>query len=233
MLTPKPTCWHFNQRKFLEGWVGSPSVFIQHHMFFRHFLAAIWHLFFPRTQCTLWLVPFRNEDKTETRVMGLGWQKPDLPIWWYTVSTKKVSRHKDQDLQSIRGMSRTRISLAMGNCGSSGSNAEVGSSQVIRQEMVKLASWKLGQGDFDPTKEWRGRYQHRATCSNITRDGERDILQLPIRWEGISLCTEETGKSSNKFYVRSGFLQEERIGMEIVHGIVDEGSHPPWAEFPR
>ena len=43
--------------------------------------------------------------------------------------------------------------------------------------------------------------------------------------------TEETGKNFNKCCVLIGVLQEQRIGMDNVHDIVDEGSHPPWARF--
>ena len=48
------------------------------------------------------LVPCRNEDKTQPRVVGLRWQKPDLPNFCCKVSAKRVARHKDLDLQSIR-----------------------------------------------------------------------------------------------------------------------------------
>ena len=47
------------------------------------------------------------------------------------------------------------------------------------------------------------------------------------------MCTEETGKNFNKFFVLSGVLQELRIGMEIILDIVGEGSCPLWAMCPR
>ena len=47
---------------------------------------------------------------------------------------------------------RKRGSLATGNRGSSSSIAEVGSSQVYRQEMVNLAARKLGQKDLTRPK---------------------------------------------------------------------------------
>ena len=52
------------------------------------------------------------------------------------------------------GMNTTgkRVSLAAGNRSSSGSNAEVGSSQVYRQEMVNLAARRLGQKDLTRPK---------------------------------------------------------------------------------
>ena len=52
----------------------------------------------------------------------------------------------------ISSQSGERISLAVGNCGSSRSNAEVGSSQMYRQEMVNLASGNLGQKDLTRPK---------------------------------------------------------------------------------
>ena len=129
-----------------------------------------------------------------------------------------MSRHKDRDLQSI-------IRLAVGNCGSSSSDVEVGSSPVYRQGMVIPAAGKLGQKDlFRPKSE--------EDDSSITRDAEHEILQLSIRREGISLCTEETGKSFNKFCVLSGVLQDQRISMGIIHDFVDEGSHPSWTRCP-
>ena len=47
---------------------------------------------------------------------------------------------------------RKRVGLATGNCGSSSSNAEVGSSQVYRQGIVNLAARKLGQKDLSDRK---------------------------------------------------------------------------------
>ena len=55
--------------------------------------------------------------------------------------------------------------------------------------------------------------------------------------QNVSVCTGttrtcvSTWKNFNKRYVLSGFVQEQRIDMENVHDIVDEGSHPPWARF--
>ena len=45
-----------------------------------------------------------------------------------------------------------RVSLDAGNRSSSSSNAEVGSSQVYRQEMVNLAARRLGQKDLTRPK---------------------------------------------------------------------------------
>ena len=47
---------------------------------------------------------------------------------------------------------RKRVGPATGNCGSSSSNAEVGSSQVYRQGIVNLAAKKLGQKDLSDRK---------------------------------------------------------------------------------
>ena len=47
------------------------------------------------------------------------------------------------------------------------------------------------------------------------------------------MCTKETGKNLIKRYVLGGFSQEQRNGMENVHDVVPEGSHPPWANFIR
>ena len=49
-------------------------------------------------------------------------------------------------------MNKKRVSPAAGNRGGSSSNAEVGSSQVYRQEMVNLAAKKLGQKDVTRPK---------------------------------------------------------------------------------
>ena len=63
---------------------------------FRHILAAIWKVFSLKPVNALWLVPCRNEDKTQ-----------DLQIWWCKVSAKRMSRHKDRDLWSTRWMTTT------------------------------------------------------------------------------------------------------------------------------
>ena len=216
-LHKKTTCWHFYQKKFLDRWVESPSVFIQHHVFFGHILAqAISKVLSLKSESALWLVPFRNEDKTLTRVMAKA--RPSNLAMHGQYKESVSSQGSGSPVNTGNEYNRTRISLAIGNCGSSSSNAEVGSSQVYRHPSLR-ETWT---DRLNPTKEWRGRCQHRATCSSITRNGEHDILQISIRV-----------KSSNNFYARSGFVQEQRIGVGIVHDIVDEGSQPPWAKFPR
>ena len=66
--------------------------------------------------------------------------------------------------------------------------------------MVILASKKIGQTDLPrPKRE------------------EDDVNTRP---------PEEIGKSTNKFHVRSGSLQEQRADTGIVHDIVDERQPP-------
>ena len=67
-------------------------------------------------------------DRTQPRVMG-------PPV-------ERMSRHKNQDLQSIRWMTRTGRELIQPQetGGSSSSNVEVEGSQVYRQEMGNLAA---------------------------------------------------------------------------------------------
>ena len=129
----KSTCWHPNQRKFLERWVEAPAVFVEYHEFFRHILASIKKVFSLRPESALLLVSCRSEDKTQPRMMGLRWQKPDLPIWWCMISAKKMSPYKDRDLWSIRGMttSEKRVVLATGNWDSSSSKFEVEDSPSV------------------------------------------------------------------------------------------------------
>ena len=81
-------------------------------MCFRHVLVAIWKVFSLKSESALWLVPCRNEDKTQPRVMGLQRQKPELPVWCCKVSAKRVLRHTDRDLQSSGECSATGKELA-------------------------------------------------------------------------------------------------------------------------
>ena len=187
------------------------------YVFFRHILAqAISKVLSLKSESALWLVPLRNEDKTLHSLVGL------------SLSVQV----------SLRPGCRYTWELP-----TSASELEPPQFPKARLILVLLYSFPVLTGDPDPCDEtlslyWpcitrlegrafaitrvRGRYQHGATCSSITRNGEHDILQLSIR-----------GKSSNNFHVRSGFLQEQRIGVGVVHDNVDEGSQPFWAKFPR
>ena len=180
----KPTCGHPYQRKFLERWVESPSVFVQYHL-----LAAIWKVLSLKPESALWMVPCRNEDRTQLRVVGLRWRKPDLPIWCCKVSAKRVSRHKDRGLQSIRWMKTTGKSWL-------DRRKLEQFQQVYRQEMSNLAARKLGLKDLYRPKREEGSSLHRETWCSITRNGKHDVLQLPCtlkrffnayrrNWEGL------------------------------------------------
>ena len=139
--------------KFLEKWVESPSVFIQQHVFF-DILAAIWIVLSLKPESALWLVPCRNEDKTQPRVMGLRWQLPDLPVWCCKASAKRgvSTQGSGSPVNPVNEYNRKRVGLATGNWGRSSWNAEVGSSQVYRKEMVSLAARRLGQKDVTRAK---------------------------------------------------------------------------------
>ena len=129
---------------------------------FRHILAqAISKVLSLKSESALWLV---CHVETRTRLKLEWWQKSDLPIWWCTVSKKSISSEgSGSPVNTASEYNRTRISLAIGNCGSSTSNAEVGSSQVYRHPSFR-ETWT---DSLNPTKEWRGRYQHRTVSSEM------------------------------------------------------------------
>ena len=65
------------------------------------------------------------------------------------------SQGSGSPVNPVNDYNRKRVSPATGNRGGSSSNAEVGSSQVYRQEMANLAARKLGQKDFTRPKSRR------------------------------------------------------------------------------
>ena len=62
------------------------------------------------------------------------------------------SQGSGSPVNQVNEYNRKRVCLAAGNRCSSSSNAEVGSSQVYRQEMVNLAARRLGQKDLTRPK---------------------------------------------------------------------------------
>ena len=119
---------------------------------------------------------------------------------------------------------RKRVSLAAGNQGSSSSNAEVGSSQLYRQDMVYPVAKKLGQKEPD-----------RKAKKTIQAQG--NFVAVSPEMENMTFSISPyVGKMFQRIqkklrYVLRGFLQEQRIDMENVHDIVAESSHAPWARY--
>ena len=70
-----------------------------------------------KPESALWLVPCRNEDKTQTRVMGLRWQKPDLPNVVLRGQCKEgvSSQGSGSPVNPVIEYNRKRVSLAAGN----------------------------------------------------------------------------------------------------------------------
>ena len=145
MLTPKTDLLTFWAKEVSQEMSGITFCVCSISWAFRHILAAISKVFFLKPERAWWLVPCRNENKTQPRVMALRWQKPDPTIWWCTVSAKRMSRHKDRDLRSGKWRPMKKSWLCLRKLGHSDSNFEVGNSLVNRQENVTLAHRKLGQ----------------------------------------------------------------------------------------
>ena len=140
MLIPKTNLEPQIQSMFLERREESPSVLIQHQVFFDIFWQPF-EKFFLANQCH---VDTRTRHNLE---------------WW--VSDGKSPTYQCVVARSVqRGCLVTRIGISSqsgdwiqqekswssrGKLGSSISNSEVGSSQVYRQEMVNLAARRLGQ----------------------------------------------------------------------------------------
>ena len=204
--TENPTCWHRNRRKFLEKWVESFSVFIHHHVFFRHILTAIWKVLSLKPESALWLVSCRNEDKTQTRVMGLRWQKSDPPI----CDARSVQRECFVTRIGISSQSGKRIQQenswpSHGKPVSSSSNAEVGSSQVYQQEMVILAARKLGQKDLTRLKSEE---DSPSKDQNLAVSPEMENMKLHsshIAWRTAPTQTSQKMKFSDYLYVEKIF----------------------------
>ena len=82
------------------------------------------------------------------------------------------------------------MDLATGNRGRSSSNAEVGSSQVCRQEMVNLAARKLGQIDSTRPKS-----EEDSPCTGqpvaASREMENKKFSNYTYGEKIFRCTQK------------------------------------------
>ena len=97
----------------------------------RWMVVATYKVFFLKPESALWSVPCLNEDRKQPRTMAHRQQKQHLWIWRCTASPRRMSRHKDRDLWSIREMTtKERVGPPSGNWGHSSSNAEVGNSQM-------------------------------------------------------------------------------------------------------
>ena len=124
-----------------------------------------------------------------------------------------------------------RVSLAAGNRSSSSSNAEVGSSQVYRQEMVNLAARRLGQKDLTRPKSEEDSHSTGQPVA-VSPEMENGTFSNYPYVEKIFQCIQnKLGRTSINAAFSVGFLLEQRIGVENLHDTVDEGSHPPWARF--
>ena len=99
--------------------------------------------------------------------------------------------------------------LSLRKLGSSGSNFEVDSSQVHRQEKVNLATKKLGQRDHT-----RAKSEDNSLCA-----GKLDAVSPEM----------ENMRFSDHHYMEKIILQNQCNDTENVLGIVTESRHPPWA----
>ena len=139
MLIPKTNLEPKIQRMFLERWVESPSVLIQHHVFFDIFWQPFEKFSQTRERLVIGAMSKRGQDTTSSDGSPMAKARP---------TQCGVARSVQ------RGCLVTRIGYPVnpvnewssrGKLGSSISHSEVGSSQVYRQEMVNLAARKLGQ----------------------------------------------------------------------------------------
>ena len=124
---------------------------------------------------------------------------------------------------------RKRIGQAPGNWEQGNSKSEVENSQVSRQEKILQATRKLRQKDQTQIKSGENPPGTRklAACSpefrNMDCTNYRHLEKFFPNLEVANVCTQ-----CNIF---NGLLQEHRVGMENVHDIVDDGSHPRWSGF--
>ena len=96
-----------------------------------------------------------------------------------------MSRHKDRDLWSGDD-NKKRVGLATRNSGSSGSNFEVDSSQVYRQEKFYLAHRKIRQKD-----QTRARSEEHSSCTR-KRDASSPMRFTDHQYMGKTFqCTQK------------------------------------------
>ena len=131
------------------------------------------------------------------------------------------------------GMNTTgkRVSLAAGNRSRSSSNAEVGSSQVYRQEMVNQAARKHGQKDLTRPKSEEDSHSTGQPVAVLWDLENVKFFNYPYIEKIFQCIQKKLGRTWRNAAFSVGFLLEQRIGMVNLHDTVDEGSHPPWARF--
>ena len=97
---------------------------------------------------------------------------------------------------------RKGVGLATGNWGSSGSNFEVESSQMYRQEKVNLATRKLGQKDLTQPESEEDSSGTRKPDA-VSPEMENMRFWSSLHGKDIPMHTEETGNNFSKCYVLS------------------------------
>ena len=89
----------------------------------------------------------RGQDTTSSDGSPVAEARPTSLVVQGQCKEGVSSQRSGSPVNPVNDNNRKRVRLAAGNRGSSSSNAEVGSSQVYRQEMVNLDARKFGQKD--------------------------------------------------------------------------------------
>ena len=132
----------------------SSSVFIHHHVFSTYSGSHLESSFSQtRERLVIGAMSKRGQDTTSSDGSPMSKAKPANLVLQGKCKEGVSSQGSGSPVNPVNESNRKRVSLATGNGCSSSSNAEVGSSQVYRQEMVNLASRRLGQKDLTPTEK--------------------------------------------------------------------------------
>ena len=132
----------------------SLSVFIQHHVFSTNSGSHLKSSFSQtRERLVIGAMPKRGQDTTSSDGSPMAKNPCNTNLVLQGQCKEGVSSQgSGSPVNPVNECNRKRVGLATGNRGSSSSNAEVGSSEVLLTEMVNLSARKLGQKDLTRPK---------------------------------------------------------------------------------
>ena len=150
----EPTFWHSDQRKFLERWMESCSVFCPILWVSRCILVAISKVFLLRFRERIVIVA--KSKRGQNTISNDGSPTADarpFNLVMHSLGNETTSSRSTGSLvYPVNEDERKRVGQAPGNWMLYGSLSEVGNSQVSRQEKVLQATRELGQKDQTQTK---------------------------------------------------------------------------------
>ena len=215
------------KRKFFDKWVESPSAFIQHHVFFDMFWCSFSQT---RERLVIGAMSKRGQDTTSSDGSPMAKARPTNLVLQGQCKEGVSSQESGPPVNPGNEYNKKRVCLASGNWSSSSSNAEVGSSQVYRQEMVNLAARRLGKKDLTRPKSeedspstnlWQYHQKWKTWNSPVIHTSEKKFQCIQKKLGRTSINATCSVDSYNNCVLTWRMFMTSSINC----------SHPPWARF--